>query len=81
MPTYEYHCAGCRKNFDLFQSMTEAPIKKCPKCRKAVTRLFGTGAGIVFKGSGFYHTDYKRGPEPASAAASPKTEPSAKPKG
>ena len=60
MPTYEYECRSCKHRFEEFQSITEEPIKKCPKCGKAVRRLFGGGLGIIFKGSGFYTTDYKR---------------------
>jgi putative FmdB family regulatory protein len=60
MPTYEYECRSCKHRFEEFQSITEEPIKKCPKCGKAVRRLFGGGMGIIFKGSGFYTTDYKR---------------------
>ena len=85
MPTYEYHCDKCGKNFDLFQSMRDEPLKVCPKeaCRMAkwgkgkVKRLLGTGAGLIFKGSGFYITDYrsssykegakKDAPEPAKS--------------
>ena len=60
MPTYEYECSACKHHFDLFQSITAKPIKKCPACHKArVRRLIGTGAGIIFKGSGFYQTDYR----------------------
>jgi putative FmdB family regulatory protein len=67
MPTYEYHCEKCKKDFDLFQSMKDAPIASCPKeqCRRKtwgkgkVRRLLGTGAGLIFKGSGFYITDYR----------------------
>lgn len=60
MPTYEYECRACGLVFEQFQSMTEAPIRKCPKCRKLkVKRLIGTGAGLIFKGSGFYITDYR----------------------
>jgi len=60
MPTYEYHCDACDHNFDEFQSMSEAPLKKCPKCKKSkLRRVFGTGAAILFKGSGFYETDYR----------------------
>jgi putative FmdB family regulatory protein len=47
--------------FERFQNMTDAPLKRCPECRGKVARLFGTGAGVIFKGSGFYETDYKRG--------------------
>jgi len=59
MPTYEYECDKCAKRFDLFQSMTAKPLAKCPKCGGKATRLLGTGSGIIFKGTGFYHTDYK----------------------
>src|SRR5215207_1243022 len=60
MPTYEYQCDACRNRFEKFQSMTAAPIKKCPKCGKnKVRRLVSAGAGIIFKGSGFYITDYR----------------------
>ena len=60
MPTYEYECLECRHKFEAFQSMKEEPIKECPKCQSNVRRLFGTGAGIIFKGSGFYVNDYKK---------------------
>jgi putative FmdB family regulatory protein len=67
MPTYEYHCEKCGKNFDAFQSMREGPFRECPKelCQQKkwghgqVKRLLGTGAGVIFKGSGFYITDYR----------------------
>ena len=60
MPTYEYKCTACGHAFEQFQSMTAAPIKRCPQCGKSkVKRLLGTGAGIIFKGSGFYITDYR----------------------
>jgi putative FmdB family regulatory protein len=60
MPTYEYECRACKHNFDEFQSIMEAPLKKCPKCgRKKLLRKFGTGAAVLFKGSGFYQTDYR----------------------
>lgn len=60
MPTYEYQCDACNHNFDEFQSMSEAPLKKCPKCKKSkLRRLFGTGAAVLFKGAGFYETDYR----------------------
>lgn len=60
MPTYEYACDKCKKNFDLFQNMKDEPIKKCPKCGGKVHRLIGGGSGIIFKGTGFYETDYKK---------------------
>jgi putative FmdB family regulatory protein len=60
MPTYEYACTKCGHGFEQFQSMRDDPLKKCPKCGKpALKRLLGTGAGLIFKGSGFYITDYK----------------------
>lgn len=59
MPTYEYECQRCGFTFERFQSMTAEPLKRCPECRGKVKRLFGTGAGILFKGSGFYETDYR----------------------
>ena len=60
MPTYEYECKACKYAFEQFQSMKDDPLKKCPECGKnKLVRLIGTGAGIIFKGSGFYETDYR----------------------
>ncbi|MDP6490864.1 MAG: zinc ribbon domain-containing protein [Kiritimatiellia bacterium] len=59
MPTYEYECRKCGHAFEKFQSMTEERIRTCPECKGRVDRLIGTGAGIIFKGSGFYETDYR----------------------
>jgi len=60
MPTYAYKCDHCSHEFELFQSITAKPVRKCPECGKLkVRRLIGTGAGILFKGSGFYETDYR----------------------
>ena len=60
MPTYDYRCAACGHEFESFQSMHEAALKKCPKCKKPkLERLIGSGAGILFKGGGFYQTDYR----------------------
>jgi putative FmdB family regulatory protein len=60
MPTYEYACPKCGHEFEQFQSMRDEPLKKCPKCKKAgLKRLVGSGAGLIFKGTGFYITDYK----------------------
>jgi len=59
MPTYEYECLRCGHRFERFQGMTDEPVKRCPSCRGKVKRLPGTGAGILFKGSGFYETDYR----------------------
>jgi putative FmdB family regulatory protein len=60
MPTYDYECDACGHRFELYQSITEDPKKKCPQCKKSrLRRLFGTGAAVMFKGSGFYQTDYR----------------------
>ena len=60
MPTYEYKCTACGHAFEQFQSITAAPVKRCPQCGKAkVKRLVSIGAGVIFKGSGFYITDYR----------------------
>ena len=60
MPTYEYECQKCQHISEAFQSMTAKPLKKCQECGGKLKRLIGTGAGIIFKGSGFYETDYKK---------------------
>jgi putative FmdB family regulatory protein len=72
MPTYEYACSKCGHHFEQFQSMRDEPLRKCPKCHKAaLKRLIGGGAGLIFKGSGFYITDYKnKGMEKAASAES-----------
>ncbi|WP_461247719.1 FmdB family zinc ribbon protein [Treponema sp. R6D11] len=57
MPTYEYECKNCSHTFEVFQSMNDPPLKECPKCGKEVRRLIFGGAGVIFKGSGFYVTD------------------------
>jgi putative FmdB family regulatory protein len=60
MPTYDYKCDACEHSFELFQSISEPVKRKCPECGKPkLRRLFGTGAAIMFKGSGFYQTDYR----------------------
>lgn len=60
MPTYDYVCDACDHRFELFQSITAEPEKKCPECgRRKLRRLIGPGAAIIFKGSGFYQTDYR----------------------
>jgi len=60
MPTYEYSCENCGQRLEKFQSIKARPIRKCPKCGKlTLKRLIGSGAGIIFKGSGFYQTDYR----------------------
>jgi len=61
MPTYEYECQACGHAFDELQTMVEAKLTKCPKCHKnKLARLIGSGSGMIFKGSGFYETDYKK---------------------
>ena len=70
MPTYEYECTACGATFERFQSITENPIRKCPKCgRMKARRLLGAGAGIIFRGSGFYQTDYRSADYKAKAKA------------
>ena len=59
MPTYDYECAKCGHTFEVFQAMSEEPKKRCPECRGKVQRLISGGAGLLFKGSGFYATDYR----------------------
>lgn len=59
MPTYEYECSACGCRFEKFQSINDEPLKKCPECSGKVDRLLGTGAGLLFKGTGFYITDYR----------------------
>ncbi len=80
MPTYGYICQKCEHEFDQFQSITANPSRKCPSCGKlALRRLIGTGAGIIFKGSGFYQTDYrsdsyKKGAESDKGGSSTKSD-------
>lgn len=64
MPTYEYECRKCAHRFERLQTMTEEPLKKCPRCKGPVKRLISAGTGLIFKGSGFFITDYKRKREP-----------------
>ena len=59
MPTYEYECRECSNQFEVFQRMTEEHLKTCPKCKGKVRRLVGTGAGVIYKGAGFYTTEYR----------------------
>jgi putative FmdB family regulatory protein len=94
MPTYEYECEKCGSVFEEYQSIVAEPLKKCPKegCGGAVHRLFSAGGGFIFKGSGFYATDYRSdsykksaksesaGPTPATPAK-PESAPAAKPQG
>lgn len=85
MPTYDYQCDACGHTLEIFQRITDEALKQCPACGKdSLRRLFGTGAAIVFKGSGFYQTDYrssayKSAAEKESKKAKPSTEGSNKP--
>ncbi|HUL52037.1 MAG TPA: FmdB family zinc ribbon protein [Opitutaceae bacterium] len=79
MPTYEYICQNCGERFEVFQSMKDSPLRTCPRCKKRrVKRLVGRGAGVIFKGSGFYETDYRRSPAKAGGGK-PKSESAATP--
>ncbi len=69
MPTYVYECQRCGERFELMQAITDRPRQRCPQCRGKVKRLLMPGGGLIFKGSGFYITDYKRKKEPAEGAA------------
>lgn len=70
MPTYDYECDACQHKFEIFQNMSDELLTKCPKCKKKkLRRLFGAGAAIMFKGSGFYQTDYRSESYKKSAAA------------
>jgi putative FmdB family regulatory protein len=79
MPTYDYECTACEHTFELFQSISEPVKRKCPECgRLKLRRLFGTGAALLFKGSGFYQTDYrsesyKKGVKAEKSASESKT--------
>jgi len=81
MPTYEYECQACGHAFEELQGMTDAKLTKCPQCHKnKLSRLIGSGSGMIFKGSGFYETDYKKkspstdksdAPKPAATTPAP----------
>ena len=60
MPHYDYECKKCHYRFEAFQSITDKPLSQCPECKGRLKRLIGPGAGLIFKGSGFYATDYKK---------------------
>ncbi len=69
MPTYEYECRACGHRFEKMQSITAVPLKTCPECsKKKVVRLIGSGAGLIFKGPGFYATDHRKGGAPEAPA-------------
>ncbi len=72
MPTYDYKCLDCGHLFEKFQRITEEPITNCPKCNGHVKRLIGAGSGTIFKGSGFYQTDYKNKSKKSDSGSSTK---------
>ena len=79
MPNYDYECSACGHTFEEFQTMTDKKLTKCPKCGKQkLARLIGGGSGMIFKGTGFYQTDYKKKP---SSPAKPEAKPAAAPAG
>ncbi|MDR0322172.1 MAG: FmdB family transcriptional regulator [Treponema sp.] len=73
MPTYEYECKSCSHTFEVFQSMSDAPLKDCPECGKEIRRLIFGGTGVIFKGSGFYVTDKGKSSK-AGTKSAPKSE-------
>lgn len=75
MPTYEYECRSCKHRFDRFQPITARPAGACPKCRGTTRRLISGGGGLLFKGSGFYATDYRSAGYKREAAAECKSSP------
>ncbi len=76
MPTYEYQCTNCGYLFEAFQSIKENPLKKCPRCNKdSLKRLISGGAGLIFKGTGFYLTDYKKKPASSGEKKHKETKP------
>lgn len=82
MPTYEYECKQCKHRFEEFQRITDKPLTQCPKCKGQVRRLISGGAGLIFKGNGFYVTDYKRShlPERKDVKGTHLKKPDAEPK-
>lgn len=77
MPTYQYHCKACGHQLEEFQSITEPHLTRCPQCGvDSLVRVIGAGAGLIFKGSGFYLTDYKKETKPAPATEKKSENPS-----
>ncbi|MCL2193584.1 MAG: zinc ribbon domain-containing protein [Treponema sp.] len=74
MPTYEYECKECSHSFEVFQAMSDEPLKTCPDCGKEIRRLIFGGTGVIFKGSGFYVTDKNKGRNATAAKSGSKTE-------
>jgi len=75
MPTYDYKCSNCNYTFENFQPMSAEPLTECPKCKGSLKRIIGAGAGPIFKGSGFYHTDYKGNKSKNNKSNKPETKP------
>ncbi len=75
MPTYDYLCKDCGHTFELFQSMSEPSIKECPSCNGKVRKIISGGTGLIFKGSGYYITDYKNGKSSHKEKSESKKEP------
>jgi len=73
MPTYEYECKSCSHSFEVFQSMSDPPLKICPECGKEVRRLIFGGTGVIFKGSGFYITDKNKSSVKSASTGKPET--------
>lgn len=78
LPTYEYRCLKCKHTFEQFQSMKDEPLKICPNCKGELKRLIGAGAGTIFRGSGFYQTDYKNNSAKTESKKSDPAKPSEK---
>ena len=78
MPTYDYKCLKCDYRFEIFQSMKDEPLKNCPVCNGEVKRLIGSGAGAIFKGTGFYQTDYKNSSKTSESKKSVPVKPAEK---
>ena len=79
MPTYQYECQACNHSFEELQTMLDAKLTKCPQCGKnKLARLIGSGAGMIFKGTGFYETDYKKKtPSTSESSSAPVAKPTA----
>jgi len=73
MPTYDYECTHCGNAFEVFQQMNDKVLEQCPKCKSKLKRLIGSGSGIIFKGSGFYATDYRKKGSSEPAKSCPKS--------
>ena len=82
MPTYDYECGHCKHRFEAFHAISAEPLTKCPRCgRKRLRRRIGPGAGVIFKGSGFYGTDYVRKGSAGPKGTEPKPAPDTKASG